>query len=332
MSTNFQFAHVINPGAGSEASPRSSAPPATRVFQVPVDPSDPRRGSGVVLALDDGTSAAATLWVRDDATGTWYQVGGSVTALPGAVTDPVLLPSGADYFVRVGAVVGSPTKLRVGFIVGTSPALSAGGAPTASTVTANQGTAGAAGWLALLVDSTNTALKTAVKTVQTSAAQFLNSIGMAVYNATPPAPADGNLVPLQADAAGNLRTAEQYTVGAWSIVAKSTALEASRQVSTTAGKLRSLTVRIDSTASSGTLYVQVLDAAALPADGAVTHVVAPIKRIHVSGTDDYLSIDFSERGVAFGAGCFIVLSSSEFTKTIGGAFLSVTAVAAATAE
>lgn len=109
-------------------------------------------------------------------------------------------------------------------------------------------------------------------------------------------------------------------------VALSAALEASRAVKASAGVLRSVTARLDSTAASGTYYLHVLNAASLPANGAVTHLVAPVKRIHVLGTDDIITWDLTGNGIYASTGIVIALSSTEFTLTVGGALLSITAL------
>jgi hypothetical protein len=104
----------------------------------------------------------------------------------------------------------------------------------------------------------------------------------------------------------------------------SAALEASSISKASAGVLRSASWRLDSTAPNGTYYLQVLNAASLPGDGAVTHLVAPIKVIHATGTDDYITLDATDNGVYASTGIVTCLSSSEFTKTISGAYLSGT--------
>lgn len=109
-------------------------------------------------------------------------------------------------------------------------------------------------------------------------------------------------------------------------VDQSAALEASSETKASAGRLYKVFGRIDSTLASGTYYIQLLDAAALPADGAVTHLVTPIKIIHVAGTDSFFELDLtgnnSYSGVAATNGIVIVSSSTEFTKTITAATFS----------
>lgn len=150
----------------------------------------------------------------------------------------------------------------------------------------------------------------------------------AVVNATNTArtTATNVLVVQHVDAAGNVlpSTATAFSVD------QSAALEASSVSKASAGRLYKVSGRIDSSIANGTYYIQLLDAAALPADGAVTHIVAPIKIIHVSGTDSFFDLDLTGNdlysGVAAASGIVIVSSSTEFTKTITAATFSATAL------
>lgn len=112
------------------------------------------------------------------------------------------------------------------------------------------------------------------------------------------------------------------SAGAWS-VDQSSALEASTVTKASAGVIRSLSGRVDSTHASGTYYLQVLNASSLPADGAVTFLRTPLKIVHTSGTNSNFSIDFTMNGVFASTGIVVCLSTTEFTKTISGAFLSL---------
>jgi hypothetical protein len=103
----------------------------------------------------------------------------------------------------------------------------------------------------------------------------------------------------------------------------SSALEASHVVKASAGNLYSTAARLDSTAPSGTYYVQILNAASLPANGAVTHLTAPKKIQHTTGVDDEFYYEFDPGGIAASTGIVVVLSTTEFTKTISGAYLSL---------
>lgn len=102
----------------------------------------------------------------------------------------------------------------------------------------------------------------------------------------------------------------------------SAALEASTVVKASAGALRSSVVRLDSTAGTATYYILVMNAASLPANGAVTMLTAPIKRIHTTGTDDYITYDFTDSPLVATTGIVIAVSSTEFTLTVEGAYLS----------
>lgn len=164
----------------------------------------------------------------------------------------------------------------------------------------------------------------------------------AVYNSTAPTYTTGQRTDLQADSLGNLQEnlytaifgedATNNLLGtqnkpvavatyAWSID-RSTALEASSISKATAGVVRMVQGRIDSTLATGPYYIQLLNSATLPADGAVTTLLAPLKIQHTTGTDSLFNIDCTMNGVYSSAGIVIVLSTTEYTKTIGGAYLS----------
>lgn len=155
---------------------------------------------------------------------------------------------------------------------------------------------------------------------------------------------DGDYQTLNTDALGNLWVHEYYAPGAednsnnviatqnkplavstyaWSSDI-SAALEASTISKATPGVIRAATVRIDSTHATATYYIQFYNSATLPADGAVTFLCAPYKVQHVTGTDTTVSFDFTMNGLYASAGIVMALSTTEFTKTISGAFTSST--------
>lgn len=113
---------------------------------------------------------------------------------------------------------------------------------------------------------------------------------------------------------------------AWS-VAFTAALAASLQVKTSAGVIRKVSGRVDATAPTDDYFLQLVNANALPADGAVTILDAPNKIAHLTGQDSDINIDYTDNGIYFSNGCFLVLSTTDFaTKTIAGAYLSLTAL------
>lgn len=105
---------------------------------------------------------------------------------------------------------------------------------------------------------------------------------------------------------------------------KSAALEASTIVNAGPCNLRLISGRIDSTAPTGTYYVQRINSTTLPADGAVTLLDAPTKFQHTSGTDTPVLIDYTMNTLYASTGAVVVLSTTDFTKTISGAYLSLT--------
>jgi len=117
---------------------------------------------------------------------------------------------------------------------------------------------------------------------------------------------------------------------AFSVDASTSALEASSVISAAPCKVYEVFGRIDSTASSDDYYLQLVNAASLPGDGAVTFLAAPIKVAHTTGTDTTVDVGFGEHGIAASTGAVWVISTTEFTKTIAGAVASLTATYLAT--
>lgn len=106
----------------------------------------------------------------------------------------------------------------------------------------------------------------------------------------------------------------------------SSALEASHVVSSSSSNLRAVSCRLDATAPTGTYYVHVLDAATVPVNGVVTHLLAPEKVQHINGVDDLIDLPIPLVGIAASVGVVVCLSSTEFAKTLSGAYLSITGV------
>lgn len=110
-------------------------------------------------------------------------------------------------------------------------------------------------------------------------------------------------------------------------VAFSTALEKSHVITGSDDhRFYGYAARLDSTAPSGTYYVQSLDAASLPSNGAVTFLCGSVKVIHTQGRDDFVELDFGESddlSVKAVAGIVLALSTTEFTLTISGDYLCI---------
>jgi hypothetical protein len=104
----------------------------------------------------------------------------------------------------------------------------------------------------------------------------------------------------------------------------SAALEASTISKASLGILRMIFGRIDASAPTATYYLLAINSATLPANGAVTMLMAPRKIVHTTGTDTQILIDFTMNGIYASAGIVFCLSSTEFTKTIEGAYMSAT--------
>jgi len=104
----------------------------------------------------------------------------------------------------------------------------------------------------------------------------------------------------------------------------SAALEASSVSKATPGYLVTAFGRIDSTAATGDYYVQFMDAAAVPADGTVTFLCAPIRISHTIGTSSTVDLDLKREYVYAATGISWCISTTEFTKTVAGAVASMT--------
>ncbi len=107
------------------------------------------------------------------------------------------------------------------------------------------------------------------------------------------------------------------------IVIKSPALEASRLIKSTAGNLDSYRIEIAPGASTGQLYIQFYNATALPPEGSVPDLMAPITVSHTTGTVSTKERDFGDEPVFFSLGCYVVISTTQFTKTIAGAVANI---------
>lgn len=214
--------------------------------------------------------------------------------------------------------------------------------------TVNPTTTGSAAYNEFFNGTTWDRGRSGVVTPTTTLTGMQNNLSWAVYNAAPTSRTEGQGGPLQANTSGDLKMVEQFaaqyedqtnnvaatqnkplTTLTYNLsIDKSAALEASSVTKASAGNLYWVSGRIDSTAPTATYYYQILSAASLPADGAVTFLVAPIKLQHVTGTDTPIIIGEPNNAVTpiagSATGLVECLSSTEFTKTISGAYLSTT--------
>ena len=95
----------------------------------------------------------------------------------------------------------------------------------------------------------------------------------------------------------------------------STALEASRVVSSGPAVFKQVFGKIDATAGTDVYYIQVIDKDAVPDDGAVTLLCAPLEVNHTSGTSTLFSFEVSY-GIQASTGIVVVASTDEFEKEI----------------
>lgn len=192
-----------------------------------------------------------------------------------------------------------------------------------------------------LTQIAGTAIPNGVVIPTTTLTGYINTLPTAVYNAAPTVRTEGKGGPFQADANGNLlvsmgtglNATDDFvstipgapisgTTGAYTSVF-STALETSHVLKAAAGKVYKGNVRVDSTLATNTYYIQLINAALLPSNGAVTYLWNPIKVAHVNGTSDFIDFDFTTNGLPASTGAVVAISTTEFTLTIGTAVLSV---------
>lgn len=109
------------------------------------------------------------------------------------------------------------------------------------------------------------------------------------------------------------------------IVVRSTALEASRLIKASAGNLDWFHAQIAPSQGTATLYLQFFNMGTLPPEGTVPDLCVPVTISHVTGTVSNVLRDFSDNPIYFSAGCYAVLSSTQFTKTLAGAVMTIEA-------
>jgi len=123
---------------------------------------------------------------------------------------------------------------------------------------------------------------------------------------------DGD-APIQLTKSGSLIV----SVESWAVTG-TTSLTGSIQAAVGSGYLRSITGRIDTALPTQNFFLQVWDTATAIASGSQTSTLAsgsvgaPLKIVHTTGTDNFISRDFHEGGVAFTNGCFVAVSQQEF--------------------
>ena len=305
--------------------------------------SQPITGSyPITFSAVDGTTTTAFFHVKGNNT-PLVSIGGFTVSIPTGLTATVSITHdqntavAGSTWVDVGTTLAGPQEFsyKSGSSMGIKITRTAGSGTVPGEVTEFSGGGG------------GTASSPSV--IQGPAADNAAASGNPVrvgakYNLSTQTYADGDIADLQADVNGLLKTVEGYQAGAedntngvigtqnkplavatyaWS-VDQSAALEASTVTKASAGVLRKVIGRIDSTHATLTYYVQGYNAASLPADGAVTHLFAPKKVVHVNGTDSNFELDFTDNGIFASTGIVLGLSTSEFTKTISGAFTSST--------
>jgi hypothetical protein len=96
----------------------------------------------------------------------------------------------------------------------------------------------------------------------------------------------------------------------------STGLEDSHVASSSAATFKGAYGRIDSTIATATYYILVIDAASLPANGAVAELIRPLKIVHTNGTDSTFNLNYQNTPQDASNGVVVACSSTEFTLTV----------------
>lgn len=131
---------------------------------------------------------------------------------------------------------------------------------------------------------------------------------------------NGEPIPAHGDAQGNLlispapATATTVALQPWTPV-NSTAYEGARVLKASQGTLRSCFIQLDPTLASGTYYAQLIRDIAVPPDGSVSFHRPPFAVVHTLGQATQFTFDEGVAGMAFGTGCVICVSSTQFAKT-----------------
>jgi len=169
----------------------------------------------------------------------------------------------------------------------------------------------------------------------------LNTLPGAIYRTTPLSKVDGQVSVIESDSLGNQKTTHATQIAGenlidgflWTnplptssatgaiVLDVSAALEASTISKATAGRMYSMYGRIDKTAPTADYWIHTVNSATLPADGAVTRLMS-FKKSHVTGTDTPIEADMRVFGLYGSLGLVTYISTTEFTKTISGAYLS----------
>ncbi len=271
--------------------------------------------SGAITETNSGTISTNVATVAGDTT----SIDGKITACD---TGAVVVASGAITETNSGTIAGDTTSID-----GKITACDTGAVVVAS---------------GAITETNSGSIKTAVELIDD--AIYTGGSGTASKGVLIQANDGTNPQNLLCDANKYLKGAEQYMPQAedntngvyamqnkplaastycWSVDA-SAALEASSVTKGSAGNIRKFSGRIDSSAASATYYLQLLNASSLPADGAVSFICAPTKIQHVTGTDSPINLDFTDNCINASTGIVWCLSSTEFTKTISGAYVSAT--------
>lgn len=251
----------------------------------------------------------------------------------------------ADYKVRVpgggAAAAGSVNIAQVG-----GAAQDAAAAVTDATASPTVGSFGA--YMRAFNGSTWDRVRAGITAVTSTLTGWLNTLPWAVYNSSPTTRTNGQGGPVESDAAGNIRmtletllSGEFLSEGSNGVIAfidlllgsntftpdvyVSSALEDDALLMNNEGNVFRASGYIDETAPSGLYWVFLLDSAAAPTNGAVTHLYPPIPVIHTLNTPS--TWDFTQLigrvGLHASNGVAVALSDTPISLTLSGDYLRV---------
>lgn len=172
-------------------------------------------------------------------------------------------------------------------------------------------------------------IRSGLTAVTSTVTGYLNNIPFAQFNTTPTVRTNGQIGPLESDANGNLRNAEQFaaqsednTVGVTLTLERptssqsyvvsldtSSAAEASSVTKASAGRLYGF---VFSNGNGGVRYLHFFNATSVPADTAVPFLIFKV------AANETLAWNFP-LGIPFSTGICWANSSTQNTKTIGSA-------------
>lgn len=120
---------------------------------------------------------------------------------------------------------------------------------------------------------------------------------------------------IRTDADGRMLQSADGWFASPSTPASSSAYEAGIVLKASSGTFRSCYIQLDPALATATYYAQLLIAASVPPDGAVTFLRPPYAISHTNGSPSEFEFNEGDSGIEFATGCVACVSSTQFTKT-----------------